>query len=191
MRIQPTIFSWALLRAGAVATGMFAATLLIAAATLAADGRADRPRPQAPPPPIAEDRFYALGDAAKESFDEGKIDDARKFAQELLTAVPHFKGNWNYGNALQDSHLVLGRIAVRENRIEEAKRHLYESAKSAGSVSRMRLPSNRKQGPYDGRAANIRHSPRLPMDIEGWEKLLPSCGGGKDSGTPRNPECCA
>jgi hypothetical protein len=116
-----------------VPTTIFCLGLLFAAEAFAADQRADQPRPQAPPPKISEDRFYALGDAAKESFDEGKIDDARKFAQELLTAVPHFKGNWNYGNALQDSHLVLGRIAVRENRIEEAKRHLYESAKSAGS----------------------------------------------------------
>jgi hypothetical protein len=79
------------------------------------------------------ERFYALNDAAKESFVAGKVEDARKYAQELLAMLPKFKGNWNYGNAVQDSNLVLGRIAVREGRIDDAKRYLIESGKTPGS----------------------------------------------------------
>ena len=80
-----------------------------------------------------ETRFYALNAAAKESFVLGKVGDAQKYAQELLTLLPRFKGDWNYGNAVQDANLVLGRIAVREGRIDDAKRFLVESGKSPGS----------------------------------------------------------
>src|SRR5258706_15530710 len=80
-----------------------------------------------------EEKFYALNDAAKESFVVGKTEDARKYAQELMTLLPQFQGNWNYGNAVQDANLVLGRIALREGRIDEAKRHLIEAGKSPGS----------------------------------------------------------
>ena len=80
-----------------------------------------------------KERFYALNDAAKEIFSLGKIEDAREFANELLTLLPKFKSNWNYGNAVQDANLVLGRIAVGEGRIDDAKRYLLEAGKSPGS----------------------------------------------------------
>ena len=80
-----------------------------------------------------EERFYALGDAAKEAFSEGKFNEAKKYADELANLTPKFKGNWNYGNALQDYNLVLGRIALKEGQIEKAKTHLIEAGKSPGS----------------------------------------------------------
>ena len=80
-----------------------------------------------------EARFYALDHAAKESFVVGKIEDARKYAKELMTLAPKFKENWNYGNAIQDFNLVLGRIAVKEEHLNEAKQFLLEAGKSPGS----------------------------------------------------------
>ena len=80
-----------------------------------------------------EDRFYALDDAAKQSFEVGKIEDAQKHATELLALAPRFPSNWNYGNALQDGNLVLGRIAASEGRIEEAKQYLLKAGGSPGS----------------------------------------------------------
>ncbi len=79
------------------------------------------------------DRFYALNDAAKQSFVLGKTENARKHANELLALLPKFQGDWNYGNAVQDANLVLGRIAVAEGRTAEAKQHLLEAGKSSGS----------------------------------------------------------
>ena len=79
------------------------------------------------------ERFYALNAAAKESFNGGKVEDARKYAQELMDLLPQFQGDWNYGNAVQDANLVLGRIALREGNVEEAKRRLIEAGKSPGS----------------------------------------------------------
>ncbi len=80
-----------------------------------------------------EDKFYALNDAAKQSFEAGKIEDARKYANDLLALADKFRQNWNYGNAIQDGNLVLGRIALREGRTEEAKQYLLKAGKSPGS----------------------------------------------------------
>jgi hypothetical protein len=73
-----------------------------------------------------------LGDAAKESFVLGKTDEARDYANELLASIPPFHFFEN-GNAVFDGNLVLGRIAVKEGRIGDAKRCLLESGKSPGS----------------------------------------------------------
>ena len=80
-----------------------------------------------------QERFYALNRAAKESFVAGNVEDARKYAQELLTLLPKFPGDWNYGNAVQDANLVLGRIAVKEGKVVEAKQYLIAAGKSPGS----------------------------------------------------------
>jgi tetratricopeptide (TPR) repeat protein len=80
-----------------------------------------------------QERFYALNNAAKQSFVLGQTEEARKYASNLLALLPKFPDDWNYGNAVQDANLVLGRIAVQEGRIEDAKRHLQEAGKSPGS----------------------------------------------------------
>ena len=80
-----------------------------------------------------ENRFYALDDAAKESFAAGHLEDARKHANELLSRAPGYANDWNYGNAIQDGNLVLGRIAVTEGHLDEAKRYLLASGNSKGS----------------------------------------------------------
>src|SRR6266566_2651691 len=93
-----------------------------------------------------EKKFYALNDAAKESFVVGKTEDAQKYAQELMTLLPQFQGNWNYGNAVQDANLVLGRIALRKGRVDEAKRYLTEAGKSPGSPQMDRFRSQYEFG---------------------------------------------
>lgn len=80
-----------------------------------------------------EQRFYALGDAAKTGFAIGKVEDARKYADELLALSPKFKENWNYGNALHDGNMVLGRVALAQGKTEEAKKYLLEAGRSPGS----------------------------------------------------------
>jgi len=77
-----------------------------------------------------EARFAVLGEAAKQSFAAGKVADAQKYAQELLALLPSFRQSQEYGNAAHDAHLTLGRIAVREGRLDEAKKHLMESIRT-------------------------------------------------------------
>lgn len=80
-----------------------------------------------------EERFVHLGRAAKELFDEGKLDEARRCAEELSSITHKHTDSWNYGNAIQDANVVLGRIAVREGNLGAAKAHLSEAGKSPGS----------------------------------------------------------
>jgi hypothetical protein len=80
-----------------------------------------------------QERFYALGAAAKESFVVGNVEDAKKYAHELMTLLPNFPSNWNYGNAVQDANLVLGRVALKEGHVDEAKQYLIAAGNSPGS----------------------------------------------------------
>ena len=80
-----------------------------------------------------EQRFYALNAAAKESFNAGDYDAARQHAHELMRLSAKFQDNWNFGNAVHDANLVLGRIALREGRVEAAKRYLLDAAGTRGS----------------------------------------------------------
>jgi len=80
-----------------------------------------------------QQRFYALNAAAKESFVAGNVEDAQKYAEELMTLLPNFPDDWNYGNAVQDANLVLGRIAVKDGRMGEAKQYLLAAGNSPGS----------------------------------------------------------
>ena len=53
--------------------------------------------------------------------------------RRLARLAPQFKTDWNYGNTIQDAHLVLGRLALAEGNFKEAKKRLLDSARSKGS----------------------------------------------------------
>jgi hypothetical protein len=81
-----------------------------------------------------KERFYALNDAAKESLNVGKKDEAKGFANELATLMIKYRDDWNYGNAVQDVNIVLGRLALSEGKTDEAKAALIRAGKSPGSA---------------------------------------------------------
>ena len=80
-----------------------------------------------------KERFSALDDAAKESLNVGKKDEAKAYADELATLMDKYKDDGNYGNAVQDVNIVLGRLALAAGRIDEAKADLLKAGKSPGS----------------------------------------------------------
>jgi len=126
-----------------------------------------------------EARFYVLNDAAKESFVLGKTEDAWKYAQELLALAAKLQGDWNYGNAIQDGNLVLGRIAVKEERLDEAKRDLTESGKSLGS------PQMNSFGPNMSLAKDLLEKGQRDVVLEYFElcrKFWKMEGGGPAGG---------
>ncbi len=79
------------------------------------------------------ERFYALNRAAKSAMKAGKTEEAQKLAEELLQMAQTRTKDWNYGNAIQDSNQVLGRIALSKSDVDEAKKRLLASADSDGS----------------------------------------------------------
>ena len=96
-----------------------------------------------------EKRFYALGAAAKESFVAGRIEDAEKYAQELMALLPSFQANREFGGALSDANLVLGRVALRRGNLEEAKRYLLAAGQCPAT------PQLENYGPNMGLAKDL------------------------------------
>ena len=78
-------------------------------------------------------RFYALDDAAKASFEVGKTEEAQEYARQALDLASRFRDDWNYGNAIHDGHMVLGRVALRNGDVNAAKQELLEAGKTPGS----------------------------------------------------------
>lgn len=79
------------------------------------------------------ERFHALNRAAKNALKKGNVAQAATLANELARLAPKYTNDWNYGNAIQDSNQVLGRIALANGDVVEAKRRLLASADSKGS----------------------------------------------------------
>ena len=80
-----------------------------------------------------ENRFYELCDAAGGAFYLNMDTEARSYALELEKLAPQFKGDWKYGNAVHDSNITLGRLALKEGRVAEAKSRLLAAGRTPGS----------------------------------------------------------
>ena len=78
-------------------------------------------------------RFYALGPAAKSACDVGEKEQAKQEADELLSLATKYPKDWNYGNAVHDGNVVLGRIALEQGDVAGASRHLIDAGKTPGS----------------------------------------------------------
>ena len=73
-------------------------------------------------------RLSLLNYAARAAYEAGEYDKARTYAGQLLAAAAE---NEDDADALHQSNIMLGRIALREDAIESAKSHLLQ----AGEVS--------------------------------------------------------
>lgn len=79
------------------------------------------------------DRYNQLSDAAKAAFCAGEIEKAESYAKELLDLAVETGSGWNYGNAVHHGNLVLGRIALKKDKIEEAETYLLRAGRTPGS----------------------------------------------------------
>ena len=79
------------------------------------------------------ERFYALNDAAKAAYEVGRFEDAAGYAGQLLETATRFPKDWNYGNAVHDGHMVLGRLALRADDVATAETHLHDAGATPGS----------------------------------------------------------
>lgn len=80
-----------------------------------------------------EDVFYALPSAAMAAWHLGQIDLAINLAEKALSLAPTYAGNWNYGNAINAGHSVLGLCALHHGRIDEAVAQLHQAGGTPGS----------------------------------------------------------
>ncbi len=79
------------------------------------------------------ERFYDLTHNLMKTFDAGKMEEVKEMISELKSMTPSFSDNWNYGNAIHKVNIVQGRIALKEDKIEEAKSFLVAAGKAPSS----------------------------------------------------------
>ncbi len=74
-----------------------------------------------------------LVDLAQMAVAVGDLGKARSYATELLGPGLQWSGGGNAGMALYYGNLVLGRVALREGKLDEAKKYLLESGRTKGA----------------------------------------------------------
>ena len=63
----------------------------------------------------------------------GDLKIAEDLVVEYLNLYESIKTNWNYGNAIHHSNLVIGRIALKKGKLNDAKKFLLKAGKTPGS----------------------------------------------------------
>jgi hypothetical protein len=84
----------------------------------------------------AGSKNYTLLKMTQASFGAGELEKAKRYASDLLTtaadSLPQEDGRPD-GDAIHHGNLILGRVALREGDIQQAKKHLLEAGKTSGS----------------------------------------------------------
>jgi tetratricopeptide (TPR) repeat protein len=78
-------------------------------------------------------RWAWLDSAAELAFEIKDYEKAKAYSKESLLLSSSLQNDWNYGNSIHNSNMVLGRLSLRDGDTEKAKEYLLESAKSKGS----------------------------------------------------------
>ncbi|PHS27180.1 MAG: hypothetical protein COA83_01270 [Methylophaga sp.] len=78
-------------------------------------------------------RSSILTKAAKTAFEAKEYSDAKSYANELLNTADSVKKGWNYGNAIHDGNMILGRLAIVGGDITLAKKYLIKAGNTLGS----------------------------------------------------------
>lgn len=71
-------------------------------------------------------------DLALAALEAGEVDSAKKHAAETLRNNKD-QTNWNYGNIIHNANQILGRCAVREGKLADAKTYLLKAGATPGS----------------------------------------------------------
>jgi hypothetical protein len=78
-------------------------------------------------------QWYELEDVAAAALKAGRTQEARTAAEDLLAGAPGRERDWNYGNAIHNGNMILGKIALDSGDVQKAKDHLIAAGKSPGS----------------------------------------------------------
>jgi len=77
-----------------------------------------------------KERDYLLSELAKTALAAGNTQKAREYAEKMLSQN---SSGWNYGNNIHYGNIILGKITLASNDIEQAKKRLIEAGKTPGS----------------------------------------------------------
>jgi hypothetical protein len=80
-----------------------------------------------------DDRFYSLTPLPNAAVDSGDNAKATAYAKQLLLQAESCKDDWNYGNAIHEANLALGRVALASGDTATAKARLLDAGATPGS----------------------------------------------------------
>lgn len=78
-------------------------------------------------------RWLVLGRVAKTRLALGLNGAAERLAEDQIRCAPAYRHDWNYGNTIHHSNILLGRIALRRGDVERAKELLLAAGLTPGS----------------------------------------------------------
>ena len=78
-------------------------------------------------------RFSVLPLAAKAAFEAKDFTLANLYANELIQLSAQYEDDWNFGNAIHDGNMVLGRLAAKDGKINLAVKYLHSAGSTPGS----------------------------------------------------------
>ena len=79
-------------------------------------------------------QFYMLDEVTKAAVRAGAFDKTAEYGNELLSEAAKNGDDVNYGNAIHDGNLALGRVALREGDVTKAGKPLLEAGRTPGST---------------------------------------------------------
>ena len=85
------------------------------------------------PNQVAAKKFYDDTRLVSALFAKGDDVAARNLAKSLLEDAEGFTHDWNYGNAVYEANIVLGRSAMKEEDLESAGKYLTAAGNTPGS----------------------------------------------------------
>ncbi len=118
-----------------------------------------------------ESRDSMLQSMARTALAAGKTEEAKKYAQKMLTQQTN---DWNSGNNVHHGNTILGRIALADNDIDEAKRRLLAAGETKGS------PQLGSFGPSMALAKELLEKGETKVVLEYFELCREFWGMGKE-----------
>lgn len=79
------------------------------------------------------ERFHQIGGLLIKKYEEEKWPEAEQQALDYLESANKNISDWNYGNAIHLANLVLGKINLINDDLEQAKDYLLKAARTDGS----------------------------------------------------------
>jgi hypothetical protein len=96
-------------------------------------GEAFRLTPEDRKPALRPHGQHVFHSMAQAAILAGQPEKAKNYAANLLKSVNKAEESWNYGNAIHKANIILGHLALKENKIAEARLYLLEAGKTPGS----------------------------------------------------------
>lgn len=80
-----------------------------------------------------EFKYSLYDDLATMAFEAGELKIAESAERKAISLVGKFGDHWNDGNALHAGNCILGRIVLKQNKLDAAVFHLKEAGSTPGS----------------------------------------------------------